>query len=138
MAIRTPHRVFWALGDQRRLAVLLDVLKAKQIRLKDLAELIGVGEPNLSRQVSALRDRGLLSRGTTQRTDIYVPRPREVRALIRAAALIDFEHTCNPSMQELAVELLRDDMAAGANEPAPSVDPRLGSEPPSEPATNGE
>jgi DNA-binding IclR family transcriptional regulator len=115
MAIRT-HRCYAALADEQRLRVFLAVLAAGQIRQQELVAAVGIPQPAVSRAVTELRDVGLLARGN-QRTPIYVPRPREARALVRAAALIEFAHTGNPEAEKLAGEIQRQDMALGADEP---------------------
>lgn len=121
MAIRT-HKCFQALADEHRLGVLLAVLAANEINQKDLLDAVGLPQPAVSRALTKLRDVGFLERGN-QRTPIRAPRPREARALVRAAALIEHAHTGNPDALTLARELQRQDMALGAGEPQSPPDP---------------
>lgn len=117
MAIRT-YKWFAAVSDEQRLRALLAVLAVGEVLQKDLASELGLSQPTVSRAVTALRDVGLLERGN-QRMPLTVPRPRETRTLIRAAALIEHAHTGNPDALKLATELQRQDMARGAGEPEP-------------------
>lgn len=118
MALRT-HQLLRAIADENRVRVLLAVLDSPGLRPGDLEAPLGLKQPVVSRAVRELLREGLLARGS-ERQPLTVPRPREVRALIRAAALIEYETSGNPDALSLADRLRKQDMARGASEPPPA------------------
>lgn len=116
MVLRT-HRIFGALADEQRINVLLEVLDRGETRPAEIQAALGMSQPAVSRALGQLRAEGLVERGN-QRTPFRVPRPREVRSLLRAASLIEHAASENPAALALAERLQRQDMARGAEDTA--------------------
>lgn len=108
-----------AVADQQRLQVLLAVLNGAAVRPGELQRHLGLNGPAVSRAVRELLAADLLAR-RSERQPLEVVRPREVRALLRAAALLEYESGGNPEALALAQRLRRQDMALGAAEPRPA------------------
>lgn len=95
--------------------MLLCLLDAREARTGRIAELTGMKQPAVSQALTTLADRGLVRRGK-QRSAYVVARPREVRAILRGAALVEYHETGNPEALELAERLRKQDMRHGADE----------------------
>jgi DNA-binding MarR family transcriptional regulator len=123
VALRT-HQVFAAVAHAQRLHVLLAILRNDDLELRRrgrtqaqaLAELLGMKQPAVSLACRELLAAGLLERPGNTREAFRVARPRETRALIRAAALIESSAFDATEAAALAKEMLHQDMARGATD----------------------
>lgn len=131
------HRVFAAVANAQRLRVLLAILRNEDVKLRGvgasqaqaLAQLLKMKQPAVSQACRDLETAGLLHRPGNTREAFRVVSPRATRALIRAAALIESAAFDTTEALELAQDLLREDMARGAEEEQASSRPRA-EEPP--------
>lgn len=114
MPTRT-HEIFAALTDAKTLAVLLALLEQGPRRPRELEADTGLSQSAVSRALRTLARVGIADRGN-QRTPYRVLRPADTRAMIRAASLIEHEHTGSPAAAALAQLMLKQHMQRGADQ----------------------
>jgi DNA-binding transcriptional ArsR family regulator len=85
-------RLFSALANPNRLALLRAVLLAGEASGPQLQQQFGFSQPTLSKHVKPLIDEGLLERSGGFHGSLYAPHPREAQTLLRAAAEIQAAH----------------------------------------------
>ena len=77
-------RVCKAIADPKRL-LIIDVLRDGPVSVGDIAEALGISQPNASQHLSLLRDRGIV---TTQRSGSNIYYALTSRKIVQAVDLL--------------------------------------------------
>ncbi len=80
-------KLFRGLADRTRLALLLALLPG-ELRVKDLVELVGTSQANVSNHLSCLRECGLVAARPEGRQTFYRVASEQVESLLLAAEAV--------------------------------------------------
>ena len=111
-------RLFSALANPNRLALLRAVLLAGEASGPQLQKQFGFSQPTLSKHLKPLVDEGLVARSGGFHGSLFVPYPREAQTLLRSAAEVQAAHY--GAVASDALELAREmatDLPGGSETP---------------------